>query len=235
MNKITAILTTIPSRERMLPDVTNSILDQVDVLKIIFNGYTKIPTSVNKKKIASYLNSSNENAHDTVWSHVVDEGYYFIVDDDIIYPQNYVRSMVKEIEKLNRSVVVVVHGANVKFPTEDYKKSRSVIHFKNELKRSSFVDMGGCGTLAFHTQTIRPQLKDFPFPFCRDLWFSILAHKQNVPILCISRPSSWLIPLKTSDVTVWDKTTKDRSLWTRKNCILKDVLSPLVRNTLSGK
>lgn len=227
MDKITAIMTTIPSRKEIFPKVINSILDQVDIVKIVFNGYTKVPASINKK-VVPYLNPSNENAHDTVWSHVTDDGYYFIVDDDIIYPQNYVCRMVEEIEKFNRDAVVTVHGANVRLPIVDYKRSRSVVHFESKVDKSYFVDMAGVGTLAFHTQTIRPQLSDFPIPFCRDLWFSILTHKQNIPTLCISRPHLWLTAAKTNDVTVWQKTSKDKTLRAKKNKVMKNELEPLL-------
>ena len=237
MDKITALMVTIPQRENVVQKVVDSIYDQVDELRIVFNDFESIPDWASKKnKIVSFLNTPDKYTSNAVWLSLTSDvnGFVFVVDDDILYPPNYVSTMVDKLEMFNRKVVVVVHGAIVKPPIQDYKKSRLVFHFRKKLKKNTFVDIAGCGTLAFHTNTIRPKLNDFSTASSRDLLFSILTHKQNVPILCLSRGSGWLVSIKTSGTTIWEETLQNKFLYTKKNEIMKNELGPLLLKNTNG-
>jgi len=235
IEKRIAFIASVEERQQQLKIVINALYDQVDLIHLILNWYTEIPQWIKElPKIFAHLNPENKNAHDSVWQYVEaenvatkvngQENYYFICDDDLLYPKDYVSEMIKAVDRYKKSCVITCHGANIQRPVESYLKSRNVYGFSDPLERDIFVDMAGCGTVAFHSSTIKPILQHFPIPYCRDLWFSILAARQNVKIISIARPSFWIIPLETSGETVYEATQQSEKLQFVKDKLLKEAL-----------
>lgn len=240
--KIIAFIASVKDRELQLKIVLESIINKVDLIHLVLNFYNEVPNWLkDDPKIFVHLNTENKNAHDSVWDFVDAENqvlrvknnydlgsYYFILDDDLSYPQNYFDKLIEKIEKYKRRAVITVHGANIKQPVEDYFQCRRVYGFSRELEEDIFVDMAGCGTVAFYSSTIKPTLQDFSVVFCRDLWFSILCKKNNIPIISVARPLNWLMGLKTPGDTVYDATHRSENLQFVKNKILKEIFVPLL-------
>lgn len=244
--KIIAFIATVKERELQLKIVLSQIYDQVDKIHLVLNWYEEIPEWIkNKERIYAYLNPENKNAHDAIWSRLEEieaidnviasaekykkpECYYFILDDDLLYPADYVEKLIAAIERHERRAVITVHGTNFSRPVESYCKSRTSYTFSDVLERDIFVDMTGCGTTAFHSSTVKPTLQNFPIPFNRDLYFSILCARQNIKIVSIQRQQGWILPLKTSGETVFDTTAKSKNLQLVKERLLKEALIPLL-------
>lgn len=248
--KIIAFIASVKEREEQLKIVIESIYDQVDLIHLVLNWYEEVPDWVGdldgEAKIFCHFNPENKNAHDAIWNYLdaenavlevktgwtlserLHENYYFIIDDDILYPQNYIDKLIGCIENHERRAVITVHGANILRPIENYLDSRNVYGYSNRLENDIPVDIAGCGTVAFHSSTIKPTLQDFPFPFCRDLWFSILCAKRKVKIYSVARPSDWLTALKTPGDTVYNATRRSENLQFMKDNVLKEILAPLL-------
>jgi len=210
-NKITAILTTIPARENILSEVIGSIYNQVGSIRIIFNGYSKVPDWVESKpKVKAWVDASNKDTDCAKWKVAPEEGYVFSIDDDILYPKDYVSTLIEKIEQYSRECVVTVHGSYFKIPFLDFRKSKRCIHFTAESMKDVEVDLPGSATLAYHVDTIKPRFEDFFAPSRSDIWFSALCHKKKIPIICIARKKNWLKLIPTKGLSIWRRTRIDK-------------------------
>lgn len=226
----TAILTTIPTRRSILPMVISSIYDQVDSIRIVFNGYSRIPKWVrSKSKIKAFVDTSNQYSDCAKWKVVPEEGYIFSIDDDIRYPKDYVSVLIKKIEQYNRERVITVHGSYFKIPFLGFRKSKRCVHFNCYLDEDIQVDMIGTGTLAYHTDTIKPQFEDFLAPGRSDIWFSARCYREGVPITCIAREKNWLVGIPTKDLSLWDKTRVDKNFLAENTEYVTKYILPYLR------
>jgi len=238
--KVIAFIASVKDREQQLKIVIDSIVGQVDLIHVVLNWYDEVPNWILEKdcKIHAHLNPKNDHAHDSIWNLVDAENmveringqssYYFVFDDDLNYPTDYIEKLIGCIERHDRKAVVTVHGANVAQPVESYYQCRNVYGFSSWLDEDQHVDMAGCGTVAFHSSTIRPTLQDFPIVFMRDLWFSILCKKNNVPIVAIARYKDWITSLETMGETVYEASNNNETLIMLKNRVLKEQFLPLL-------
>lgn len=234
---ITALMATIPEREEIVQTVLKSIYNQVDKIMIVFNKYARIPDWLLKfdteNKIHAEADLSNVQSDCAKWRFLDKcEGYVFSIDDDILYPTNYVSKMISKIEETKRKYVLTVHGSYFHKPFVEFRKSKRCIHFTAELSKDIFVSMLGSGTTAFHTDTFyidkNIQLK----PNRSDLQLSILIFKQDKKILCVERKGSWLTPLFTTGDTIWDRSRKDLKLRAELNKEIREQLLPLLEKQI---
>lgn len=225
-----ALLPTIKGREKSLKQVVNCLYDQVDFINIVFNGYDSIPNWISEfPKITAKLQVEDKYAACSVWLHQNLNGYIFVVDDDIIYPPNYIEKMKSKIDEYERKAIIVVHGAEIKIPYTTYNKSCCLHHFKFSCDKDVKVDIAGVGTSAFHTDTFNPGLSDFKYKYLRDVQFSTLAAKQSIPIICIKRDDNWLMPITTLGITICDTVISD-NYWSRlKDELISQQLIPVLK------
>ena len=155
-----------------------------------------------------------------------EDGYVFVCDDDLLYSTEYFYKLIEALCRHEHKVVCTAHGSNLILPAGDYMDARRTYGFSDRQDRDIFNDLCGVGCCAFHTSTLRPSLQDFPVPFCRDLYLSILCAKNNVPIVNVQRPSQWVLPLATGGETVYEATMNNKQLRSLKNRVMKEQLLP---------
>jgi hypothetical protein len=191
---IVASMATIPSRESTLHKIVGSILSQVDRLNIFLNGHKQIPPFLKHPKIRIAHSDTYGDQGDIgkfFWADEI-QGYHFTIDDDIIYPKDYVKRCIEKIEKYGRKAVVGIQGVLLVEPINNYYKNRKVFYFGSALQKDRYVHILGTGTVAYHTDTIRVQHKDFKIKNMADIWFGVIAQQQKVPMICIARPHHYL-------------------------------------------
>jgi hypothetical protein len=229
--KIRVLIASVKAREEQLKIVLKRIYDKVDEIDLVLNWYEEVPDWIkDKSKIFAYVNPNNKNAHDEIWNYSCENfnGYIFICDDDLYYPDDYFEKLIDAIERHDRKCVITAHGSNIIRPVKDYFSCRTTYGFSDWMHRDIFVDMAGVGCTAFHSSTIKPTLQDFPILYCRDLWFSILCVKKNIKIVSLQRPAEWIRALQTSGDTVYEISQNNKKLKTLKDRILKEQLLPLL-------
>lgn len=197
MDNISISLATIPGRTEALNKTVASLLHQGDKINVFFNGFNK---PVIDDGLASYpvgfefqtrkINIGDQGKFN--WHY--EAGYHIICDDDIIYPADYVETMIEAIEGYKRKAVVSLHGRTFKKPpiTNYYSHCSAKPHCRFDLDEDVQVHCPGTGVLAFHSDTINISLKDFQSKNMADLWFGIAAQKQNVPCLAIAHKGDWI-------------------------------------------
>jgi hypothetical protein len=191
--KTVVSMASIKRRKDSVKGVIESIKNQCDELHIYLNDYDEVPQFMMDEKI-KIINASNGDIGDIgKFYNIQDNCYAFTIDDDIIYPHDYVASLISKIEKYNRQCCVGVHGVILNHNVNNYYKNRKCIHYRSMHNHDTGVHILGTGTLAFHTSTIKPYFSDFHAPNMADIWFAILAQKNKVGMRCVSRKAQWLI------------------------------------------
>ena len=196
----TASLASIPSRIPQLKNTVESLLPQVDRLNVFLNNYKIVPDFLNHEKIVlGFGDNSLGDAGKFYWAEET-KGYHIVFDDDIIYPGDYVSTLVRKINDYQRKAVVGVHGIILRFtPITDYHSSTERFSFHIALEKDALVHILGTGTIAYHSDTIKVSPFDFKEKNMADIFFGVLGQQQKVAFIAIEREKSWLRQQQTGE------------------------------------
>lgn len=140
-DKVTIGIATIPERAPSFANVVKSLLPQCDEMHITLNNYDSVPNTLKMRKIKVHIdktNSMGDNAKfRAAWRDI--KGYFLSVDDDLIYPENYVQEMIKKLNEAGRSKIIGLHGTIFREPFENYTRNRVVIAFPRALVKPRIV------------------------------------------------------------------------------------------------
>lgn len=193
-------LCSIPERVELLRRTLASLAPQVDALHVYLDRYESVPDFVRDchPQVAVYLSRDypglRDNGKFLAFPALREDCYYFTADDDILYPPDYVASLIRRIEHYGRQAVVGVHGVLVPEETQGYFSGyRKVLNFTRELERDALVNNLGTGTVAFHSALLRGlDLGHFCEAGMADLYLSVFCKQRGIPMVAIARPDDWL-------------------------------------------
>ena len=170
--------------------------EQCDRLNVYLNGYKDVPKFLARPNIDVGRSQDHGDLGDAgkfFWSAQIDVGYHATVDDDIEYPTNYVEHMTAKVEEYERKAVVGLHGAVMEqYPRTYYESRRHSYRCRETVRGDHYVHVIGTGTTVYHTSTIKLCLDDFKRPNMADIWFSIVAKEQSVPLVVVAHRGNWL-------------------------------------------
>ena len=104
---VTAQLATIPDRVNLLAQTIHSLLPQADRLNVMLNGGTYTPPIKNRKLFYWHFDNSKG---DGVKFYNLPKGYIFTCDDDLLYPEDYVETMINKLRQYDNEVILTNHG-----------------------------------------------------------------------------------------------------------------------------
>lgn len=192
-------LATIPERKQSLVMTVESILPQIDQLQIYFNNWEEIPQRYYGHEKIRVVDSQethfgNQGDAGKFYNCHVLQGYHFTLDDDLIYPQDYVKTYIEKLQEYNHRVIVTAHGRLMQqVPLPSYYRGHiQTFHCRHSLRHDEWVHVGGTGVMAYHTATIDLHHTQFKRPNMADIWLALQAQKQQIPILCLAHPGKWL-------------------------------------------
>ena len=202
-------MATMPSRENSLIEALPNILKNVDILYLYLDKYEYVPKFLYKFpkiKIIENLNMGVTGKFLGVQMHHK-SCIFFGFDDDIIYPNNYVEYLISALSKENFKAIVGVHGLNIKKPFSSFVKDIFSYHFEEKLDESKYVDILGCGTIAFHSDFFTPNINSWSNKNMDDLQIMRECIEHNFRRICISRPKNFLKGIaKSQPDSIWAKT-----------------------------
>jgi hypothetical protein len=194
-------MASIPDREGQMKKAISGIISYVDRLFLFLNDYAQVPAWLYAHENITVFLGKTENLN------IGDGGkffglnsirendfYYFTLDDDLLYPPDYVWKMIRKIDQFDRKAIVGCGG---------YIMNSFVNHFYNDRQTSWHISMKNnedrpvqilhTGLSAWHSSAL-----DFQPDQCRkanmsDLWLALAAQKNNVPRILIQRPPDWVI------------------------------------------
>jgi FkbM family methyltransferase len=187
----------IPERVQSLKGTVASILPFVDALHVYLNNYPDVPDFLNQPKIAVYRSQEFGDRGDAGKFFTVGrtQGFYLAIDDDILYPDEYVWRLVNalhEQRKRGRRVAVGLHGKIMGQEVRHfYRDHARQFHYSAALEEARGVHVLGTGTVAFHTLDLPITIADFEGPRnLADIHFSLACQKHGVGCLVLPRPKN---------------------------------------------
>ena len=215
MKKIVGIAT-MPQRLPMLLDVIHSLAPQVDTMYVWLNGHKEIPDVPYDNVI---FHHSQTNDGDMAKMHILEmidkdeEFYYFTVDDDIVYPPDYVQH---NIDVYEPGTIQSSHcNKYASFPIEDFTKSDiSGYYFGANIPAKDRVHLIGTGVAMMDSTVVRQIPYDtFVTNNMLDLWISSWAWVNEIPMYVVPHKQWWLHdhPLVNKQDTIWNEVLRDCS------------------------
>ena len=185
----------IPERKGLLEKTLESIIDQVDHIFVHLNHYRTVPAFLHNPKISITRSQKIGDLRDTgkffSLDRVPSNSIFFSIDDDIIYPPDYVEKMCETLANSDYQCVVGVHGVVYPRKTTSFF-DRISFHFMRELPCDLPVSLLGTGTIAFPVSLLRPDMNHFPTHGMADIHFAKLAKLKGIPLIARSRQDNWL-------------------------------------------
>jgi len=183
------------NRINSLLNTLTSIYDQCHEINVCLNDYNgEIPEFLLSPKInLTFTDNSKGDAFKFL--HLGKENcYYLTIDDDIIYPPNYVEYMVSKCKFYKNKSIITLHGRNFKtFPIKSYYKSANErFYFFQDLNKDVEVQFGGTGVMCFHSSILKKNIDDFLYPNMADIWIGKFANENNIKIICVEHSGKYL-------------------------------------------
>ncbi len=200
-NKVTAYMATFPSRENVITKAILSLYKQVDELVVLTNGGMEIPDLPN---VSTYNTLDKIGDVGCVGKFVFAhewKGYVLTVDDDFIYPENYVEETIKAIDKYQKKAVISWHGRTLFDYSEKYKNGhKDFYQCCYDVDNDYAVNIIGTGVMGFHSDVFSSfpyDVREMPYTNSGDIFFSLSCDQRYIPMVVPKHKEGWLIPLET--------------------------------------
>ncbi len=108
-----ANMATQPARIETALKTIDSIIDQVDVVRLYLNNFIDVPREFMHEKIEIHIGKDLRSSGKCFWA-LNENEYYFTIDDDLIYPPTYVEDMLKKLNTYDDDIVLSLHGKVLK-------------------------------------------------------------------------------------------------------------------------
>lgn len=196
--KVTANIATYPPRKESLKKMLKSIEGQFDEVRVFMNGYTEkeMQEFSDAHNITGIINVKGIDRADngkfcSLDLRVDEPEYYFTLDDDLIYPADYVEKTIAAIKEFG--CIITHHGRQLLGEGRHYYKGHRAFKCLDHVQDNEIVDVPGTGVTAFDTRYFHPKgLVDSPDLRMSDLVFGLEAAKQNKQIGIVSHAQGWI-------------------------------------------
>ena len=211
MMKVFSLATT-QNRKENLNLIIDVILKQSDLIFVNLVGYEEIPDIVkNDKIIVNQFESAGSEIRFYNYNDIPEDSYYFPIDDDIYYPEDYSNTLIKNMKMYNNKVVCCVHGSNIdkSLNYDFYKRNRKVYHFSESLYDNKEVMIPGVGTSCFYKKNMNIDMKRYKVRNMSDTYTGCFLAEQNIDKISIKREVNWLSPLNDFNTRIYGNNPYD--------------------------
>ena len=223
---VSASMASLWLRETSLHAAVDSLAPQVDHLYIFLNDYDVVPSFLRQPFITVARSQDSGDKGDVgkfYWCNDLDTEFQITVDDDIVYPENYVSKLLQFWHSFQPPVVVGVHGIRVKQKDlqpadgkrgKGYYGSREVWMATEDVPEAVNVHILGTGTILYRPSDFGEIDVEqiFPQKNMADIWFGGLAKTLKVPMMVIPHRTGWIQEVRgTFEDSIYVKSTRRRS------------------------
>lgn len=198
-------IATIPGRETSLKRVLDSLVNQVDMMFVVFNGHKVIPKWIDDYDNLQWKLDDNTygDAMKFYWAESVD-GHFMTWDDDLVCNEGVVEKMLTKCIEYGGNPVGL-HGKCYKYPVQSYHRDMKERYIcLGDVVGDHVVDVIGTGCLIWDTNVLQIQLSNFLTPNMADLYFSKACRVKNIPLRVIEHTKEWLTYLP-QEWTIWTR------------------------------
>ena len=216
-------------RTESLVKTLESIINQCDEVNVTLNDFEGgLPPILYDDKVNLYFTDNSKGDAFKFLRLSESDGYFLTIDDDLIYPPNYVEYMIAKCKEYGNSRVMTLHGRNfASFPITSYYKSATERYAcLDTVKKNVIVQFGGTGVMCFHTDLFKLDLDYFMIPNMADVWIGRYCLDNKIEILCLRHESGFIkyIPQKT---TIYNQESNNDGIQTK---IVNEIFNPQNEN-----
>jgi len=221
---IIANLATYPPRRAALKQVIQRLSNQVDKLNVVLNEYTEVPQWHLPQNVNLVIPPEDLKDCGKFYPTVGSDDVVFLVDDDILYPPDYVAKTLDWLLRMPSALYAVgFHGSLYRVRKSDPAKTilrwlrlasdqnaleieRKVFYFRSKLDNPILVDQLGTGTLAIRGRHLPP------FEYMRtsqkfvDVRLARWFFDRGIAPVCLPRKENWLAPIEHEE-TIYNQFT----------------------------
>jgi len=210
---IIAQIASLQDRENNLYRTLKSLSGQVDTIYVALNGYDKLPPYCEEFRNVNYRimdNSLGDAAK--ILDFDKRDGFVFLCDDDLGYPDNYVSYMISKYNEYPGSIITL-HGKVFNRPiTSSHRGFRVNCHCLHSVEKDHIVEVGGSGVMLLNTKDIKLTLDMFPRKNMSDIWIARAAKEQGVKII-VAKHSVGFLKYMPPPTTIWRSHTKENDAY----------------------
>lgn len=187
--QITVSMASIPERVNGMYRTLESLLPYCDNFDLCLNGYgpeTVLPFDDPKIHVVYMDERHDAGAGGKFYMAHRTPGYFLTVDDDIIYPSDYIPKLIQAIERYKRMAIVGYHGMYILKPD-----ARHLITFEEDLGRDLPVHILGTGVMGYHSSLFCPNRANL-LPGKIDEQIAIMAQHLAIPMILLEHRRGWL-------------------------------------------
>jgi hypothetical protein len=201
-----------PQRFNNLPTSVPILLDQCDRMFVHINGSTEYPDCLDHPKITVTTSEENLGAAQKFCGVPETDGYYVSVDDDILYPKDYVDRLLEAMERHDNKIIACVH-ASTYYPHQPvwkrYERRKSYCYYKT-LRRETRVLQPGTGTVCTYVPHFAMRPEDFENPNMTDVYMMIALAKRGIKAYAIHRRHHWMNRMDEHGVALHDNVQRPK-------------------------
>ena len=203
-------MATYTGREKCRVDAYRSIINQVDELHVYVNDDSPVHESmINDKKVTIHRHPKGDIGDRGKFYLPKKNAYYFTIDDDLIYPRDYVSKTLEGLQK--HGTVVTWHGRNINKKADRYyngghEKYRCLGYVKNDVE----VEFPGTGVMAWCSDDIDFNMSDFKTSNMADVYAGIKIINEGKRAVCLAHKNGWIIHSSRLNINDTIALQKDR-------------------------
>lgn len=183
-------IASIPDRLDVLNDTIESLYHQVDEINLYLNNYKGSP--FNDRKINVVLGDNSKGDAGKIFFADKVSGFYFMCDDDLIYPKDYISNSLKNYYLKD---IITYHGRTIlskheiaSYYNEPAKKYRCLGGVEYDVN----IQICGTGVAMFHTNNLKIKFEQVNEKNMLDLVLSAFAKRQRKKITCLKHKEGWI-------------------------------------------
>jgi hypothetical protein len=201
-------IASIPERVESLERTIASLAPQADWIAVSLNGHTEIPRFLHRYSNVEAVLRPKNGGDAEKFAAVADwDGYVATCDDDLLYPADYIDTLVAGIDRYDRLRAVSFHGG-----TTNGWNART--HGAATVKRirclgsldvdDTDVNAVGTGVLGWHTSRIPVWRELFRSPNMADVYFACHAYRFGIPLAVLAHNEGWLRDIQPAGPSIYE-------------------------------
>ena len=221
-------MATYPAREGLFWDSVQTIVNQVDRLYIVLNEFTSVPHIPNVPDTVEFILPDQDLKDVGKFRPAFgDDDLVFFVDDDILYPPDYVAHTIAMMAALpqGRAVAGGYHGTRYlparfkgdlasalgalkhRYYGGKLRKLRRAFFYESALETPQIVDQLGTGVTAMYGRDVPPLAYMEDSRKFVDVRLARWCHERAITQVCLPRTQGW-IATQSTDETIYHTFTR---------------------------
>jgi hypothetical protein len=213
-----ATIATLASRLETFRKVLPVIHAQVDHVYVYLDGYSVPPDFLERfDRVTIRQAELHASSRFLCLEELSAPTVVIIVDDDIVYPQDYVHRLVNVLQGFDGHAIVGVHGRLFIPPHRSYIKNAATFHFTEGLAPGGHVHELGIGTCAFLSSVFNVNPREWDRHDMDDIVVATEAQRRGLPRIAVARAAGWLMAqTEPQSDSLWAKAVIDDSEHSRR-------------------